>query len=619
MKRIAALFLVVGILVSMLVPICASGWGLSNFTKINSYYAGRFSDVSSSAWYAENVASVYEFGLMEGISGSEFSPQGNITEAEALTIAARLHKIYTTGNDDFSEVRDEMWEMEPTILEWTRGDTNSPGYKEFFNSWYSVYAYYLSNCTDESSFPLFPFLGADPSGAPFINANRPISRSLFVFYLAHALPEEALQQINNIENGAIPDVPYESNHEIYQFYRAGILTGNDAVGTFMPDSYISRAETAAIVTRMVMPSLRKAVTLNGTKNNTEKLDVAAAFYTGSNSVDGVGMAVYWRNNTGRTINYINFFTRVYDLNGNVLADEITGATLFNCYGKGPFSPENEDCIYYYSGSYEFQGVKIQQFAWPTYDEEVGRYKYSPIGYDGNVYIQPENEQYRYDKLYFSAFMYNGRAARIEIEKIVIEYADGSQETIYSPSIGVHTSPEEDYRYTIEFQKTITCDMVGHSAEPSCTESVVCDRCGETLEALGHDFEDGYCKRCLEPYRCKVSFVPRGLPITSYYMDYFGTPYSFTISSISVEDVETFVYGGEITAEVRLNVDFYFESEYDVFDYSYVYVDVYIYDNAGRLITSEEFTAGGFGYSTDGETIYISVPGDNEYYVEFSVS
>ena len=44
-------------------------------------------------------------------------------------------------------------------------------------------------------------------------------------------------------------------------YRAGIMIGNDGIGTFAPDSEIKRSEVAAIVTRMVDVSLRESIQL----------------------------------------------------------------------------------------------------------------------------------------------------------------------------------------------------------------------------------------------------------------------------------------------------------------------------------------------------------------------
>lgn len=74
-----------------------------------------------------------------------------------------------------------------------------------------------------------------------------------------------LQPINLVEDGAIPDVDMNADYAdaVYLLYRAGVLSGSDANGTFNPDSTISRAEVATIVTRMVEPTLRKTIELSG--------------------------------------------------------------------------------------------------------------------------------------------------------------------------------------------------------------------------------------------------------------------------------------------------------------------------------------------------------------------
>jgi len=66
-----------------------------------------------------------------------------------------------------------------------------------------------------------------------------------------------------VADNAIPDVKMNDAFadEIYTFYRAGILTGSDAKGTFHPDSSIKRSEVAAILIRMYDTTARQSVTL----------------------------------------------------------------------------------------------------------------------------------------------------------------------------------------------------------------------------------------------------------------------------------------------------------------------------------------------------------------------
>lgn len=132
---------------------------------------------------------------------------------------------------------------------------------------------------------------------------RPATRQEFALLISNALPEEVLPEINEILDGQIPDVSHhpqmlgvlalenagvlelndqllllemaflqgldqveristsEEFEAVYHLYRAGILTGNDPYGTFTPRSNIDRASVAAIVSRVLEPSLRKTLSL----------------------------------------------------------------------------------------------------------------------------------------------------------------------------------------------------------------------------------------------------------------------------------------------------------------------------------------------------------------------
>ena len=71
-KRIVSLFLTVVLLLSLAIPLQAASSGLSNFKKQTEYTG--FSDVPETAWYAESVKTVCEYGLMNGKTVSTFSP-----------------------------------------------------------------------------------------------------------------------------------------------------------------------------------------------------------------------------------------------------------------------------------------------------------------------------------------------------------------------------------------------------------------------------------------------------------------------------------------------------------------------------------------------------------------
>lgn len=191
--------------------------GLSNFSKTNRYLMGQFADVPSSTWYTNSVKAAFEYGLMVG-NGANFNPEGQITIAEAVTIASRLHNTYYNKNYEFAS-----------------GDP-----------WYQSYVdYALEN-------KIIP--------GKYSNYEAKISRSEFALIMANTFP---LQAVNEVEDGAIPDITRNNDcyDAVYQLYRAGIISGTDTRGTFNPNAQISRAEVAVILSNMVDEQLRKTFTL----------------------------------------------------------------------------------------------------------------------------------------------------------------------------------------------------------------------------------------------------------------------------------------------------------------------------------------------------------------------
>ncbi len=220
MKRLLCLILAAACLMGLCaLPASAAEENLENFTKNRSYAAGQFPDVEKGIWYEEFVAAVFEHELMMGRADGYFSPGGSVTLAESVTLAARIHSIYRTGTADFQQ-------GEP---------------------WYQVYADYAA---------------ANGIYGGTGRLDVPATRSEFAAILAAALPERELQQINEIPDDALPDVKTgDANAEaIYRLYRAGVLNGNDAKGTFAPDSEVNRAQVAAILSRLVFRSLRQHFT-----------------------------------------------------------------------------------------------------------------------------------------------------------------------------------------------------------------------------------------------------------------------------------------------------------------------------------------------------------------------
>lgn len=235
LKKVLACLLSV-LMVLSVIPMTVfaeAGVGFDNFKAVKTYTDDTFEDVEDDDWYAENVESVYEFGIMVGRSENSFVAEDNMTLAEAMTIAARLNAIYNTGKAEFAVT----------------------------DPWYKAYTDYCKNAG------IADLANDDPDEA--------VTRGKFADIFANALPKEALKEINEVDDGAIPDVKEDDTFgkAIYALYRAGVLVGNDKKGTFAPDSFIKRMEVAAIAGRMAVPGDRETITLKNEKSYTVLFDV----------------------------------------------------------------------------------------------------------------------------------------------------------------------------------------------------------------------------------------------------------------------------------------------------------------------------------------------------------
>ncbi len=200
--------------------------GIGNFEKALSYEEGMFVDISKSDWFEKNVVEAYEYGLMNGTGAAKFNPNTKLTLAESTTLAVRINYIYYNGESIFLDVNED-------------------------SAWYEPYVSYAT------------VKGILTTTYPDYTAVA--TRADFAKILAASIDSIDLQPINIVDDGAIPDVDMNSDYAdaAYLLYRAGVLTGSDESGTFNPDSTISRAEAAAIITRIVDPGLRKTITLTG--------------------------------------------------------------------------------------------------------------------------------------------------------------------------------------------------------------------------------------------------------------------------------------------------------------------------------------------------------------------
>lgn len=185
-------------------------------------YDGRFADVSESAWYYGNVVDAFELGLIDGMSDTAFEPDGNLTIAQTIKLAAVSHQLLTKGAVD------------PETFAVAEGQ-----------AWYDPYVTYAAQRG----------IVTETYENIHENASRAVVAVLFARTLISA--DAGANEINAAEFGALKDVPTEKWYasSVYRMYRWGILIG-DENGNLNPENNVRRSEIAAIVTRVIDPTVR---------------------------------------------------------------------------------------------------------------------------------------------------------------------------------------------------------------------------------------------------------------------------------------------------------------------------------------------------------------------------
>ena len=184
-----------------------------------------FADVPSDSWYYSSVKAAWENNLIDGVTANEFKPNATLTVAQTIKLAAALHQLDRTGEVSL---------------------------KNSGANWYDSYVNYAV---------VNGIIEKDYANYTKAQMNAPVTRGEFV-HIFHGA-EEAYKAINTVADNAIPDVKTTDKFaaEIYELYRAGILTGSDAKGTFHSASTIKRSEAAAILLRMFEAAARVSIDL----------------------------------------------------------------------------------------------------------------------------------------------------------------------------------------------------------------------------------------------------------------------------------------------------------------------------------------------------------------------
>lgn len=222
-KRLFALLLAL----CLCIPASAAQNSTENFVRQRNY-TGQFSDLNDSSPFYSNVAALYEYGLSEGRADGTYGLSEPMTVGQVIIFAGRIRSLYRTGSP-------------------SAGPDGQTG--------------------DGAALRALRYLQAEGvlDGSLEDSLDLPATRAQVAHVLAGVLPESALPVIYDelitqayASRRYITDVteytPYYT--DILSLYRRGVSIGSDARGAFQPDSHITRGAAAAMLTRMVEPSLR---------------------------------------------------------------------------------------------------------------------------------------------------------------------------------------------------------------------------------------------------------------------------------------------------------------------------------------------------------------------------
>lgn len=185
-------------------------------------YNGEFYDVSTSAWYYDEVASAYSLGLINGKSANSFNPDDSLTLAETIKLAASCHQLISTG-------------AASNIASTT-------------SNWYDGYVDYAATN------------GIVTEDYADYNAAATRGQVAVLFSRALISANGNMDEINTVSFGSLPDVDTEAWYSaaVYRMYRWGLMTG-DSSHYIYPESAVKRSEISAVVMRMIDSGVRVSV------------------------------------------------------------------------------------------------------------------------------------------------------------------------------------------------------------------------------------------------------------------------------------------------------------------------------------------------------------------------
>jgi|GEM_PF-3325506 S-layer homology domain. len=191
------------------------------YANQESFNSTTFDDVKGGSWFYSGVKTAYKFGLMDGMGNGKFSPNSNLTLAQAVTIAARMYAV----------------------------DKNDKINTDQADPWYRPYILYAKEKN------LLSTSMQDPGTDYSINATR--AQASFLFNQVLSGIESKPNYINTSVIVDINKISAEYQSAVKNMYGMGIITGMPD-GTFSGNDNVTRAQISTIISRILDKSERIA-------------------------------------------------------------------------------------------------------------------------------------------------------------------------------------------------------------------------------------------------------------------------------------------------------------------------------------------------------------------------
>lgn len=172
-----------------------------------------FTDVGAEDRCAREIGIQQRLGIMDGVGSGRFSPNASVTLAQALKVCVAVFAQY-----------------------------HGISLRETEQPW--------DDCAVQRA------LVCGILTTPLPDYDRPATRGEILRLLSRCLRAEDLAPINEVDE--LPDVPpaSEDHDSALQLVRAGVLRGSDESGAVDPELCVTRAELAALLTRLLLPEER---------------------------------------------------------------------------------------------------------------------------------------------------------------------------------------------------------------------------------------------------------------------------------------------------------------------------------------------------------------------------